>query len=139
MTRRPYILLLVLLLSACSNTNPTLPLEGRWLANDGGHFDYWEMEIHLEGTRVIGRVSRIASGQRTFTDVPVTGVYPRVYFDAGAEYQCCAQPGTRAVFEGGISTSCDRGAPPCIHGTIIWFPGTQFVNSNVIQFFRTDG
>jgi hypothetical protein len=96
------------------------------------------MEIHGEGTRVTGRVSRFASGQYTFTDVPVTVVYPRVYFDADAEHHCCAPPVVRSVFEGGITTSCEGGAtPPCIRRTMIRFLGTQFHNSNVIQFSRS--
>jgi hypothetical protein len=99
--------LLALVLVGCHN-HEIFPMDGTWARGgiSGDHFGQVVMRISDDGTRVTGLACYWESGYTIYSDVQVTGQYPRVSYTVGE-----GNDWPRGHFEGGII------APDEMHGT----------------------
>jgi hypothetical protein len=101
---------LALAITACHH-GVTFPMDGTWARGgiSGDHFGQVVMQIADDGTRVTGVACYWDSGYVIYSDVPLTGRYPRV------SYSVAVPGGGEGHFDGGIIS------PDEIHGT--WYSG----------------
>jgi hypothetical protein len=136
-TRLGFMMTLALL-AACG-TEPTQPLEGLWIGFEPGRFNHWEIRFRDEGGGVIGRAKESLGGHIMYSDVPVTGLYPRVQFETGFLNDPLDPPdlaNRHAVFVGALRSKCPGDDGPCVIGTVTKFSGARVLSSDTVEFHR---
>ena len=93
---------------SCGLTGPSGSLTGQWRANSGDRFTFVYLSLHQNGDDITGTACEVAAGLTFYSDVQVTGDFPRVEFTvSGNQTRPCCPSIAGSRFSGRQDSSKD--------------------------------